>query len=230
MSDKLSVIVPVYNEKDTILKVLDIIHDVPVEKEIVVVDDGSKDGTTELLTGRFSGKDDFKVSFHEKNLGKGSAIRTGICRATGGMIIIQDADLEYNPFDYLPLIEKMRRTGAAAVYGSRFLGKKRVTSGWHRGVNGFLTWLTNLLYGASLSDMETCYKLFRADFLKSLDLRSTNFEIEVELTAKTLKAGQKIIEIPIAYKGRAFHEGKKIGWKDGVEALFRIFYYRFFEK
>ncbi len=224
---KLSVLVPVYNEKNTILQILDVIQCVPLSKEIIVVDDGSTDGTRELLKKNVSARDGFVVLFHEQNRGKGAAVRTGAAHASGDAVIIQDADLEYNPMDYLPLIELMDRTGADVVYGSRFSGKKKVTAVWHKAVNGFLTGLTNVLYGSRLTDMETCYKLFRTSALRSLELVSNGFEIEVEFTAKLLKKGYRIAEIPISYKGRSFHEGKKIGWKDGIKAVQQIFYYRF---
>ena len=224
---KLSVIIPVFNEKNTIAALIAQVRAVPVEKEIVLVDDGSNDGTRELLKERFLNEPGVRVFFHEKNKGKGSAVRTGIREADGDALIIQDADLEYNPGDYKTLLETLDRLQANVVYGSRFMGKKGVTTPWHYFVNYFLTFLTNLLFSSQLTDMETCYKLFRADVLKKLPLRSEGFEIEVELTARTLLAGEKIIEVPISYKGRAFHEGKKIGWKDGFKAVAQLFRYRF---
>lgn len=225
---KLSVVVPVYNEAGTIERILRIIQSIPVSKEIIVIDDGSVDGTREVLKQKFSNDSAFHVIFHEKNYGKGRAIRTGIAAAAGDAVIIQDADLEYDPNDYIPLLAVLEREGSDVVYGSRFLGKKRVTAVWHQAVNQFLTQLTNLLFGSRLTDMETCYKLFRTDFLKSLPLKTDGFEIEVELTTSVLKKYKNITEIPISYKGRAFHEGKKIGWRDGVKAVWMIFYYRFF--
>ena len=224
---KLSVIIPVFNENKTMHRILEIIRSVPVEKEIIVVDDGSTDGTRDILKSQpQDGK--VRVILHERNQGKGSAVRTGIREAKGDAIIIQDADLEYDPMDYPLLLDAMRKTDADVVYGSRFLGKKKVTSFWHRLVNGFLTVLTNILFGSHLTDMETCYKLFRSSLLKDIPLRSTGFEIEVELTVKTLKKGAKIVEVPISYKGRSFHEGKKIGWKDGVKAVVSLLKYRLF--
>lgn len=226
-SAKLSVIVPVYNEKSTIDRIIRVVQLVPVKKEIVIVDDGSTDGTRELVRQRFVGQDGFKVIFHEKNQGKGAAVRTGIGAASGDAVIIQDADLEYDPMDYLPLIQALEKDGASVVYGSRFMGKKKVTSGWHRAVNFFLTWLTNILFSSRLSDMETCYKLFRSKIIKGIRLESNGFEIEVELTAKILKSGERIVEVPVSYKGRSFHEGKKIGWRDGIKAVSTLIYYRF---
>ena len=223
---KLSVIVPVFNEHNTIERVIELIRAVPVPKEIIVVDDGSGDGTREILKKRLATAD-VTLIFHEKNQGKGAAVRTGIRAAGGGAIIIQDADLEYDPMDYVPLLAAMQSSGARIVYGSRFLGKKKVTSSFHRFVNYFLTTLTNVLYGSHLTDMETCYKLFRSDLLKSIPLVSPGFEIEVELTAKTLLRKERIVEVPVSYKGRSFHEGKKIGWRDGVKAVGQLFCYRF---
>ena len=224
---KLSVIVPVYNEKDTIEKIVEAVLAVPIEKEIVIVDDGSIDGTRELVKKYFFNRRDFKVIFHDKNRGKGKAVETGIRAASGDAIIIQDADLEYDPMDYLKLLTALEKNGFNVVYGSRFLEKKKVTAPWHRFVNYFLTMVTNVLFSSNLTDMETCYKLFRAPLIKKLDLRSEGFEIEVELTSKVLKLGEKIMEVPISYKGRSFHEGKKIGWKDGFKALFTLIHYRF---
>lgn len=226
---KLSVIVPVYNEKNTIKKILDLILLVPVEKEIIVVDDGSSDGTRTVIQEKFSGHPEIRIIFHEKNTGKGKAIRTGIAAASGDAVIIQDADLEYDPMDYLKLTEALEKNGVSVVYGSRFLDKTHVTSSWHRFVNFFLTAVTNFLFSSKLTDMETCYKLFRTPLIKGLDLKSDGFEIEVELTAKVLKLGEKIMEVPISYKGRSFHEGKKIGWKDGFNAIFMLVRYRFLD-
>lgn len=227
MNEIISVIIPVYNEKDTVLKILEAVLAAEVDKEIVVVDDGSTDGTREILVNNFSERSNFQIIYHETNQGKGRAVRTGIAAAKGAYILIQDADLEYDPRDYKSLLETIQSSKTSAVYGSRFLGKKKVTSFWHKSVNVILTWLVNLFYGSKLTDMETCYKLFRASLIKRLNLQSDGFEIEVELTAKTLKLGEKILEVPISYKGRSFHEGKKIGWRDGVKAVFLIFRYRF---
>ena len=225
MSGKLSVIIPVYNERTMIEQVIANVLSVPVEKEIILVDDGSVDGTRELIQERFSNDGRVRVILHPHNQGKGSAVRTGIGAATGGRIIIQDADLEYNPADYFELLKTMDRSGARVVYGSRFLNKKGVTSGWHRAVNYFLTALCNGLFASKLTDMETCYKLFDTNTLKRIKLDSDGFEIEAELTVKVLKSGEKIVEAPVSYKGRSYHEGKKIGWKDGVKTMFLLFRY-----
>ena len=224
---KLSVIVPVYNERSTIDQVIALIQAVPVEKEIILIDDGSKDGTREILERYAFGAPGVQVIFHDENKGKGSAVRTGIRVATGDAIIIQDADLEYDPRDYRPLLEAMEEGKANVIYGSRFIHKTKVTAFWHRFVNYFLTGLANYLYSAKLTDMETCYKLFRTEILKGMEIVSQSFEIEVELTAKVLKKGERIFEVPISYKGRSYHEGKKIGWRDGVKALWALLRYRF---
>jgi glycosyltransferase involved in cell wall biosynthesis len=224
----LSVIVPVYNEKNTVREILETIRRVPVEKEIVVVDDGSSDGTRKLVSDLYGHERQMRLIFHEKNAGKGKAIQTGIAAASGDRIIIQDADLEYDPADYAKLLAAMEKSGAHAVYGSRFREKKKVTALWHRGVNYFLTALTNVLYGSDLTDMETCYKLIRAETLKCLAIESDGFEIEAEITAKLLRRGERIVEVPIAYKGRSYHEGKKIGWKDGLKAVLALFRYRLY--
>ncbi len=223
---KLSIIIPVYNERNTVEKIVSQIRAVAVEKELLLVDDGSTDGTREVIRRVFSGQPDIKAIFHEINQGKGAAVRSGIGAATGEAIIIQDADLEYDPADYLVLLKALDEPGVNIVYGSRFLNHAKVTPHWHWFINYFLTLLTNLLFFSSLTDMETCYKLYRAKVLKNLGLVSNGFEIEVELTAKTLRRGEKIVEVPISYKGRSFHEGKKIGWRDGVKAVFMLFRYR----
>jgi len=216
------------SEKDTIEKILKLIQAVPVDKEIIIVDDGSVDGTQTVLRDKFSNQAGFRTIFHDKNEGKGRAIRTGIAAASGDAIIIQDADLEYDPMDYLKLLTALEKNGLNVVYGSRFLEKKKVTAPWHRFVNYFLTMVTNVLFSSNLTDMETCYKLIRTPVLRSLGICSSGFEIEPEISAKLLKRGERIVEVPISYKGRSYHQGKKIGWKDGLRAVHTLFYYRFF--
>ena len=226
---KLSVIIPVYNEEGTIREILNRVRavDVGMEKEIIVVDDGSRDGTRRILQEE-AVKGDIRVVYHPHNRGKGAAVRTGIEHAQGDFIIIQDADLEYEPGDYPKLLEPLLAGEADVVYGSRFLGgHEKAMVSLHRIGNRFLTAVTNLLYGSSLSDMETCYKVFRAEVIKSIPLVSDRFEIEPEITAKLLKRGYRIREVPIRYKGREFHEGKKISWKDGFGALWTLLKYRF---
>lgn len=220
-------IIPVFNERNTVMKILDLIRAVPFPKEMVIVDDGSTDGTREMLQSDVVGQKDYLVLFHERNQGKGAAIRTGIKNVSGDAVIIQDADLEYDPEDFLRLLKPLMEDRARIIYGSRFLSRRKVTGSWHRFVNYGLTFFTNALYGSKLTDMETCYKLFSVETLKGLRLESSGFEIEVELTAKILRSGEKILEVPISYKGRSFHEGKKIGWLDGFKALAALVRYRF---
>ncbi len=225
---KLSILIPVYNEKKTIMDVLDLIRNVDIDREIILVDDFSVDGTRELLKERFGdGSGNVRVYYHDRNRGKGSAIRTALSYAAGDYVIVQDGDMEYFPEDMVKLVSAAEGTGARAVYGSRFLESWRATSLSHYAVNWFLTNLTNVLFGASLTDMETCYKMVRTDVIRSLDIRAERFEFEPEVTAKLLKKGVKIVEVPISYRGRGYDEGKKITWKDGVEALLAIFRLRF---
>lgn len=221
---KLSIIIPVYNEGKT---VAEIIHQVKTvkgfDKEIIVVDDGSTDETIKVITNI----KDITVIKHEKNQGKGSAIRTGIAKATGDYLLVQDADLEYDPQDIPAMLDPIRRGKAEVVYGSRFTGQRRNMFFWHWMGNQLLTLLTNVLYNTTLSDMETCYKLMPATLVKSLQLRAKRFEFEPEVTAKILKRGLRIWEVPISYAGREYHEGKKISWKDGIPALWALLKYRF---
>jgi glycosyltransferase involved in cell wall biosynthesis len=218
---KLSVIIPVYNEAATIEALLARVAAVPLEKEMLVVDDASADGTGALLAAcRLPG---MRLFEHPRNRGKGAAIRTALPHVTGDLVIIQDADLEYDPADYPKLLGPLERGEADVVYGSRFLGRgHRASSRWHYFVNRTLTTLSNLFTGLRLTDMETCYKAFRADLLKSLGLVSEGFEIEPEMTAKAARRGARFQEVAISYQGRAAHEGKKIGWGDGVRTLLTI--------
>ncbi|MEO0116166.1 MAG: glycosyltransferase family 2 protein [candidate division WOR-3 bacterium] len=219
---KLSVIIPVYNEKDTLEKIVSLVEKVPIEKEIILVDDFSQDGTREILK-RWEKERNYKILYHEKNLGKGSAIRTGISQAEGELIIIQDADLEYNPFDYLKMIKLFSSPEVKAVYGSRFKGKGRFLLR-SKLANLFLSFLTSLLFNKRITDMETCYKMIRREIIQNLKLEAKRFEIEPEITAKLLKKGIKIYEIPISYSGR--EKGKKIKAKDGLIALWNLFWWR----
>jgi len=223
---KLSVIVPVYNERETVREILERVRAVEVEKEIVVVDDGSTDGTRDILREEET-RGDLRVVYHPQNRGKGAAIRTGLQHATGDVILIQDADLEYDPRDYPRLLQPILEGHAEVVYGSRFLGKRESMLFWHALGNRFLTLATNLLYGVTLSDMETCYKVFKAEVIKSIPLRARRFEFEPEVTAKVLKRGYHIHEVPISYSGRKHREGKKITWRDGFTALWTLIKYRF---
>jgi len=226
MFRKLSVVIPVYNEVNTIEKVLERVKAVhiPLEKEIIIVDDGSTDGTREKLSEIQRADPSLKIILHERNMGKGAALRTGFQHVTGQIVIIQDADLEYDPSEYPRLLEPILDGRADVVYGSRFLGgtTRRVTSFWHYMANKFLTFLSNMLMNLNLTDMETCYKVIRTDVLKRLNLRGNRFEIEPEITAKLARIGCRIYEVPISYSGRDVSEGKKIKWKDGIAAIYYI--------
>jgi len=222
---RMSIIMPVYNERATVLEIIDRVEALPLEKEIIIVDDGSTDGTRDLL--QRLAPDRAIVILHQGNLGKGTAIRSGLARASGDVIVIQDADLEYDPQDLLKLLRPITEGKAQVVYGSRFTGERKNMFFWHWVGNRFLTLVTDILFDTTLSDMETCYKMFTAEVIKGIQLRSRRFEIEVEMTAKVLRAGYRIYEVPISYAGREFHEGKKITWRDGVSALWYLFKYRF---
>jgi len=225
---KLSVIIPVYNEAKTILKVVKRVKEVPFEKEIIVVDDGSTDGTVHILE---ENKQGLTVLFNEKNSGKGAAIRTALPHVTGDVVIIQDADLEYNPSEYPHLIAPILEGVADVVYGSRFQGgTHRVLYFWHAVGNKMITTLSNMLTDLNLSDMETGYKAFRAEVLRGLEIESNRFGFEPEITAKISKMGCRIYEIPISYWGRDYTEGKKISWKDGIAALYWILKYNLFRR
>jgi len=217
---KLSVLVPVYNEEATVAELLRRVAAVPIEKELLVVDDASTDGTGAILAGL--DLPGLRVFRHERNRGKGAALRTALAHAVGEIVIIQDADLEYDPNDYARLIEPIERGQADVVYGSRFLAGRRVTTFWHYFVNTALTRLSNLLTGLRLTDMETCYKVFRADLIRGLTLVSDGFAIEPEMTAKAARRGARFVEVPISYRGRGRDEGKKIHWRDGFRTLAAI--------
>lgn len=226
--NKLSVIIPAYNEAETLQEIIKRVQAVKIPKQIIIVDDGSTDGTSDILKSLSKNKTKgIKAIFHSQNMGKGMAIRTGIKKVTGDYIIIQDADLEYDPRDYLKLLKPVREGKAEVIYGSRFTGEHRNMFFWNRLANGFLTFITNFLYNTTLSDMETCYKLFPTKLLKSLPLKSARFGFEPEVTARVLKQKIRIYEVPISYAGREYHEGKKITWVDGIIALLILFKYRF---
>ncbi len=218
---KLSVVMPVYNEVATLAQIIQRVRAVPIEKEILVVDDFSTDGTRELLAGL--SEPNVRVFLHERNRGKGAAIRTALPQATGDIVIIQDADLEYDPAEYPRLVAPIEAGEADVVYGSRFLGQGRGTAGRaHYAANRTLTWVSNLFTGLHLTDMETCYKALRADLARRLDLVSDRFEIEPEITAKAARLGARFREVPISYAGRSRAQGKKIGLQDGLKALATI--------
>jgi glycosyltransferase involved in cell wall biosynthesis len=225
----LSVVIPVYNERETILRIIDKVLQLDFVKEIIVVDDGSKDGTKELLReAAFDGR--VRIFFHDRNRGKGAALRTGFGHVTGEIVAVQDADLEYDPNEFAEMIKPILEGVADVVYGSRLSGGKpqRVHLFWHKVGNDFLTFLTDLLYNTTLSDMETCYKMFRKNVIETIRIRSDGFSVEPELTAKICKNKQwRVYELPISYYGRSYAEGKKISWKHGFSALWTLLKYRF---
>lgn len=225
---KLSVVIPVFNEKNTILEVLERVRIVDLPKELIVVDDCSTDGTREILES-LPPSDDLKIILKEKNFGKGAALRTGFTAVSGDIVVIQDADLEYDPAEYATLIQPILQNKADVVFGSRFLGgPHRVLLFWHSVGNRILTMLSNMFTDLNLTDMETCYKVFKREVLSKITLRENRFGFEPEFTAKISKARCRIYEVPISYSGRDYSEGKKIGWKDGVAAIYFILKYRFF--
>ena len=245
----LSIIIPAYNERNFIEEVIRRVMDTPYDKEIIIVDDGSTDGTREILNKisnieyRISniepeaGKlnthyvNDVKVIFHEKNMGKGGAVRTGVGAAMGDIVLIQDADLEYDPKDYPGLLEPILEGKADVVYGSRFLGgTHRVHYFWHYAGNMLITLVSNMATDLNLTDMETGYKAFKREVFQGIEIKSNRFGFEPEITAKVARKGCIIYEVPISYYGRSYAEGKKITWKDGVKAVFTILKYKWFSK
>ena len=243
---KLSIIIPVYNEASTVREILRRVrlvkvtvpvgydfegnnsHQVQLEKEIIVIEDGSDDGSREIVQEEAT-RGDLRVIYHERNQGKGAAVRTGFQNATGDFFVIQDADLEYDPREYRVLLQPILEARADIVYGSRFRGGPTKTMFFtHMLGNRFLTLVTNILYDTILSDMETCYKCFRAEVIRDIPLSARGFEFEPEVTAKVLKRGHRIYEVPISYTGREFEEGKKINpWRDGLKAVWTLIKYRF---
>lgn len=224
---KLSIVIPCYNEKMHISELISRVKESPVEnKEIILVDDFSNDGTRELIKSEIEPKVD-KVIYHKKNMGKGAALRSGFEHVTGDLVIIQDADLEYDPNEYPKLMAPILEGKADVVYGSRFMGgdPHRVHLFWHYLGNKFLTLLSNVFTNLNLTDMETCYKLFKREIIKNIELREMGFGIESEITAKIAKTKCRIYEVGISYSGRTYDEGKKITWKDGLKAFFKIFRY-----
>jgi glycosyltransferase involved in cell wall biosynthesis len=225
----LSVLVPVFNERATVREVVTRVKATPYRKEIVLVDDGSSDGSGDLLRELAAGDPELRVLQQQPNQGKGAALRAAFAVAKGDVVLIQDADLEYSPEELPDLIALICQGRADVVYGSRFLGRHRVFLFTHYAGNWLLTLLTNVLYNTMLSDMETCYKAMRTSVLRSFKLRSNGFGIEPELTAKIFKRGYRVYEVPITYDGRGYEDGKKITWRDGVVALWVLLKYRFTE-
>ena len=227
---KLSVIMPVYNEIETIREIVTRVDAVGLADEIIIVDDGSTDGTRDILPAIAEDHPHVKLILHEKNSGKGSAVRTGIAAATMDLVLIQDADLEYDPEDYVALLKPILTGKADVVYGSRFLGgPRKAAMFWHMVANKTLTLMTNILYNSILTDMETCYKVFKRELIQSIPLRAKRFDFEPEITSKLLKRGVRIYEVPISYDSREYSEGKKIGLKDAFEAVWTLLKYRFVE-
>lgn len=234
---KISIIIPVFNEEATVSQVIDKVFNLKLpgglKTEIIVVNDGSTDQTDKKLAGN---KNNFKYFSHQKNLGKGAAIKSGLEKASGDLVLIQDADLEYDPIYIEQLLEPFKKDYAKVVYGTRLInyplklwGKNKTILPTHLLANKFLTTLTNILYGSNLTDMETGYKIFSRKVLSSLSIKSDKFDFEAEVTSKVLKRGIKIIEVPIVTKPRTYKEGKKIGWEDGLIAIWTLIKYRFFD-
>lgn len=227
--NKITILIPVYNEVDTLRTILEKVENADfcgLEKEIILIDDCSTDGTKDIYPSL-----PYKVLYHDVNQGKGAALRDGFKEATGDIIIIQDADLEYDPVDYKDLIQLILDNKADVAYGSRLNGGKpsRAFMFHHLLGNKLLTFVTNVLYNTTLTDMETCYKAFRADFIKDIEIKSNRFDFEPEITAKVLKKGARLYELSISYYGREFAEGKKITWKDGFHALWALIKFRFID-
>ncbi|MCL4502552.1 MAG: glycosyltransferase family 2 protein [Deltaproteobacteria bacterium] len=228
---KLSIVIPVYNEKDTLEEIFRLVQLTPYTKEIIAVDDASSDGSRDILRRLAGEYEDVKVFYHDRNQGKGAALRTGFAQVTGDVVIIQDADLEYRPMDYPALLAPLEQNLADVVYGSRMIGggPHRVLFFWHYMGNRCVTTLSNMFTNLNLSDMEVGYKVFKAEVLKGLQIKCNRFGVEPELTAKIAKAGWRIYEVPIQYHGRDYAHGKKITWRDGLAAVCHIIRFRFWD-
>ncbi len=228
---KLSVVIPVYNEKETLEEIFRLVQLTPYDKEIIAVDDASVDGSREILAHLAAEYDNVKVFHHQQNQGKGAALRTGFAQVTGDVVVIQDADLEYRPGDYPALLEPILQDVADVVYGSRMVGGRphRVLFFWHYMGNRMVTTLSNMFTNLNLSDMEVGYKVFKSEVLMGLTIKSSRFGVEPEITAKIAKGGWRIYEVPIQYHGRDYAHGKKITWRDGIAAVFHIIRFRFWD-
>ncbi len=222
----LSVVMPVYNERASVEEIVDRVLSVPMRIELIAVDDASTDGSREILE-KLSKERGFRMLTQDRNRGTGAAVRRGIDAATGQVIVVQDADLEYSPEEYPDLLDLIKKGKADAVFGSRFIGRHRCFLFTHYLANLFLNLVTNVLYNTTLTDMETCFKAVRAELLKDMNLKSNRFGIEPEITAKLFKRGARVYEVPITYEGRDYSEGKKITWRDGFPALWTLVKYRF---
>lgn len=228
---KITILIPIFNEVNTLKEILKKVGEANfcgLEKEVILIDDYSTDGTREILTEL---KDKYKIFYHDKNMGKGAALRTGFEHVTGDIAVIQDADLEYDPVDYEPLVKLILDGKADVVYGSRLSGGKPSRSFMftHLLGNKLLTLITNVLFNTTLTDMETCYKAFKTEFIKGIKIKSNRFDFEPEITAKVLKRGARLYELPISYYGREYAEGKKITWKDGIHAIWALVKFRFID-
>src|SRR3990170_2460276 len=223
---KISVVMPVYNEFKTIREIIARVRAVEMDKEIICIDDASTDGSTRILQEE-AAAGNIRALFHDKNMGKGAAVRTGLQAITGDIVIIQDADLEYDPEDYYALVRPILRGKAQVVYGSRFLGEHKAMYFWHAVGNNLLTLVTNVLYDSTLTDMETCYKVFPREIARKINLKANRWGFDPEITAKIMRMGHRVYEVPVSYTGREFSEGKKISWREALPILYTLVKYRF---
>jgi glycosyltransferase involved in cell wall biosynthesis len=228
---KLSIVIPVYNEEATLTEIIKRVQATPYNKELIIVDDASQDKSRDIIQALAKEYDNIKIFFHERNQGKGAALRTGFGQVTGDVVLIQDADLEYNPADYPDLLKPIERGVADVVYGSRLIGSAahRVLFFWHYVGNKVVTTLSNMFTNLNLTDMETCYKVFKADIIKKITIKSDRFGVEPELTAKIARQRCRVYEVAISYDGRDYSEGKKITWRDGIAAVYYIIRFRFWD-